>query len=232
MKDHRNSSQSGEGRCTRRTMLRGMAGAAAFGAVWPLAGASLAAELKGRIKQSVCLWCYNDYLRKAKMSLDQFAAACAKMGLKSIELTTPDQWPTLKKHGLICAMSIPEDHASDHRRRIHRLCRSGVYSLAARRAKKPRTGRGYLRRLNRMRFLSLSTTPKGTATIGGARNARGSIPGSEIDPRPIRLARGRMGLAGTASSWFLARAVARFRDFRGLREPSSTRLAAPSSRAC
>ena len=39
------------------------------------------------------------------MSLDQFAAACAKMGLKSIELTTPDQWPTLKKHGLICAMS-------------------------------------------------------------------------------------------------------------------------------
>ena len=39
------------------------------------------------------------------MNLDQFAAACAKMGLKSIELTTPDQWPTLKKHGLICAMT-------------------------------------------------------------------------------------------------------------------------------
>ena len=27
------------------------------------------------------------------------------MGIKSIELTGPDQWPTLKKHGLICAMS-------------------------------------------------------------------------------------------------------------------------------
>ena len=39
------------------------------------------------------------------MNLDQFAAACAKMGLCSIELTTPDQWPTLKKYGLICAMS-------------------------------------------------------------------------------------------------------------------------------
>ena len=46
------------------------------------------------------------------MDLDQFAAACAKLGLKSIELTGPDQWPTLKKHGLICAMtpshSIPK----------------------------------------------------------------------------------------------------------------------------
>jgi hydroxypyruvate isomerase len=99
-------SRSEEGCYTRRTILGGMAGAAAVGAVWPLAGSCLAAERKGRIKQSVCLWCYDDYLRRSKMSLDKFAAACAKMGLKSIELTTPDQWPTLKKHGLICAMSI------------------------------------------------------------------------------------------------------------------------------
>ena len=39
------------------------------------------------------------------MDLDQFAAAFAAMGLKSIELTTPEQWPTLKKHNLICAMT-------------------------------------------------------------------------------------------------------------------------------
>ena len=44
-------------------------------------------------------------MKQHKIDLDQFAAACAKMGLLSIELTTPDQWPTLKKHGLICAMS-------------------------------------------------------------------------------------------------------------------------------
>ena len=87
-------------------MLRRMAGAAAIGAVWPLAGTGLAAEAKKHIKQSVCLWCYGDFLQRTKMPLDRFAAACAKMGLKSIELTTPDQWPTLKKHGLICAMSI------------------------------------------------------------------------------------------------------------------------------
>jgi hydroxypyruvate isomerase len=90
---------------TRRSMLRRVAGAVAVGASWPLAGAAWAAELKGRIKQSVCFWCYDGFMRRTKMDLDQFAAACAKIGLKSIELTSPDQWPTLKKHGLICAMS-------------------------------------------------------------------------------------------------------------------------------
>ena len=89
---------------SRRKLLGGLAGAAALGAVWPL-GTLAAAERKGRIKQSVCLWCYGGFMQKHKMSLDQFAAACAKIGLRSIELTTPDQWPTLKKYGLICAMS-------------------------------------------------------------------------------------------------------------------------------
>jgi hydroxypyruvate isomerase len=93
------------GRYSRRTMLRGLANVAAVGAAWPLVSPSWAAELKGRIKQSVCLWCYNGYLNQAKMDLDQFGAVCAGIGLKSIELTTPDQWPTLKKHGLICAMT-------------------------------------------------------------------------------------------------------------------------------
>lgn len=90
---------------TRRSILRTMAGAMAMGASWPLSSTAWAAELKGRIKQSVCLWCYNGFMKKAKMDLDQFAAACAKMGLKSIELVGPDQWATLKKHGLICAMT-------------------------------------------------------------------------------------------------------------------------------
>jgi hydroxypyruvate isomerase len=106
MRNHDDSFLSSHARCTRRTIICGMAGTAAVGALWPLAGSCLAAESKKRIKQSVCLWCYDDYLRRTKMSLDRFAAACAKIGLKSIELTTPDQWPTLKRHGLICAMSI------------------------------------------------------------------------------------------------------------------------------
>jgi hydroxypyruvate isomerase len=39
------------------------------------------------------------------MNLDGFAAACAKLGLKSIELIGPHDWPTVQKHGLICAMT-------------------------------------------------------------------------------------------------------------------------------
>ena len=97
---------------TRRQMLQTVAGAAALTAAGPLLSQAWAAELKGRINHSVCLWCYDGFMKQAKMNLDQFAAACAKLGLKSIELTEPDQWPTLKKHNLICAMtpshSIPK----------------------------------------------------------------------------------------------------------------------------
>jgi len=90
---------------TRRAMLGGMAGTAALAALGPLARSATAAERKGRIHQSVCLWCYQGYMHRAKMSLDDFAAACKKLGLVSIELTGPGEWPTLKKHGLICAMT-------------------------------------------------------------------------------------------------------------------------------
>ena len=86
-------------------MLRTLAGAAGTGALWLANPVSWAAELKGRIKQSVCFWCYNGYLKQKNMDLDQFAAVCAEMGLKSIELLRPNQWPTLKKHGLICAIT-------------------------------------------------------------------------------------------------------------------------------
>ena len=88
--------------CSRRGALKAIAGAVAVAAVPPL----FAAGLKGNIKQSVCLWCYDGYLKKNNMSLDQFAAACAEMGLKSIDLVgyNADTWATLKKHGLVCAM--------------------------------------------------------------------------------------------------------------------------------
>ena len=62
-------------------------------------------ERIGRFQQSVCLWCYNSFLQREGMSLDDFAAAVAEIGIQSIELTDPAQWPTLEKHGLICAMT-------------------------------------------------------------------------------------------------------------------------------
>lgn len=91
---------------SRRELLKGLAGAVALGAGGPLITPAWAADAKpGRIKQSVCLWCYNGFMKREKMELDAFAAACAAMGLKSIELVGPGEWPALKKHGLICAMT-------------------------------------------------------------------------------------------------------------------------------
>jgi len=86
-------------------MLQTAAAGAALWAASPFSQAASGADLKGRINQSVCLWCYRKFMKQTDMDLDRFAAACARMGLKSIELTKPDQWPTLKKHGLICAMT-------------------------------------------------------------------------------------------------------------------------------
>ena len=54
---------------------------------------------KGRIKQSVCQWCFN------KLPKEELFAAAAGMGLKSVELLQPADAPLLKKYGLTCAMT-------------------------------------------------------------------------------------------------------------------------------
>ncbi|WP_159467434.1 hydroxypyruvate isomerase family protein [Dyadobacter sp. 3J3] len=59
---------------------------------------ALGAELKGKINHSVCKWCYS------KIPLETFAQECQKIGLKSIELLGPEEWPILKKYGLTCAL--------------------------------------------------------------------------------------------------------------------------------
>ncbi|MDB6021379.1 MAG: Xylose isomerase domain protein barrel [Pedosphaera sp.] len=62
------------------------------------ADANASPELKGRINNSVCKWCYE------KIPLETLCQAGKAMGLQSIELLTLDDFPTLKKHDLICAM--------------------------------------------------------------------------------------------------------------------------------
>lgn len=101
------------GGVSRRSLLQGAAGAvvAAAGASrFALAAESAAADsaaatgpvvTRGRIKQSVCEWCFTS----PTFSLDQLAQAVAAMGVKSIELVDPEHWPILKKHGLICALT-------------------------------------------------------------------------------------------------------------------------------
>jgi hydroxypyruvate isomerase len=88
---------------TRRDTLTTALGLAAAGALGSQPGQSAqAAERivkKGRIKQSVCRWCYG------KLSLDELAAASAKMGLVGIDLVGPKGFPTLKKYGLVGTMT-------------------------------------------------------------------------------------------------------------------------------
>ncbi len=55
-------------------------------------------KLKGRINHSVCKWCYD------KIPLDEFCQAAKAMGLQSVELLKVEDFPTLKRHGLTCAM--------------------------------------------------------------------------------------------------------------------------------
>jgi hydroxypyruvate isomerase len=83
----------------RREMLAvlGAAGAAqVLGSVTPMASGAPGA---GRLKQSVCRWCYQS------MPLDVLARNVAAMGFKSVELLSESEWATLKPFGLTCALS-------------------------------------------------------------------------------------------------------------------------------
>lgn len=55
-------------------------------------------KLKYRINHSVCKWCYGS------IPLEEFCQAGKKIGLQSVELLEVGDFPTLKKHDLICAM--------------------------------------------------------------------------------------------------------------------------------
>jgi hydroxypyruvate isomerase len=88
---------------SRRTALRHLtAGAAAAVSLASLAKTLRAADelpaMKKRINHSVCKWCY------PTVELDDLCREGKQMGLASVELLQPADFPTLQKHGLICAM--------------------------------------------------------------------------------------------------------------------------------
>ncbi|MEM9917763.1 MAG: TIM barrel protein [Bacteroidota bacterium] len=61
--------------------------------------ASAEISLKGKVNHSVCRWCYG------KIPLEAFCEGAQDIGIKSIELTGPEEWPILKKYGLTCALA-------------------------------------------------------------------------------------------------------------------------------
>jgi hydroxypyruvate isomerase len=92
---------------TRREF--GTVTAAAVGTL-ALGGApAAAAPLKGRLKQSVCRWCYG------KIPLPEFFKTVAEMGLTAVDLLGEADWTIAKRDfGLVCSMgqapgnSIPD----------------------------------------------------------------------------------------------------------------------------
>jgi hydroxypyruvate isomerase len=91
---------------TRRTAVKQLAGTAALLSTSNPLIYAMAEPKKNpqttddqKINHSVCKWCYND------IPLDEFCTDVKKMGINSVELLGPDEWPTLKKHGLTCALA-------------------------------------------------------------------------------------------------------------------------------
>ncbi len=89
----------------RRHLLKYAAGAA--GALALAHGASEAGERaegeyqpQGRVSHSIVHWCFEKH-----WNVEQTCQVAKQLGCKSVELVGPDDWPTLKKYGLSCAIA-------------------------------------------------------------------------------------------------------------------------------
>ena len=66
----------------------------------PIWQSATSARLKGRLKQSACRWCYRN------IPLEELAKFASGMGLKGIDLlNNPNDWPVVKKYGLVPTMT-------------------------------------------------------------------------------------------------------------------------------
>ena len=89
---------------SRRAMLGSLAAAAGTAAVTQAAPGAPADDpnwkiTQGHINQSVVQWCFKP------MTTETLARHAAALGMKSVELVPPIDWPILKKYGLTCAIA-------------------------------------------------------------------------------------------------------------------------------
>ncbi len=87
---------------TRRELLASLACGAALAVGHRASAATEAVGLGGRrsaFRHSVCRWCYR------QIPLATLASAARGMGLASVELLNPDEWPVVRAYGLTCAMA-------------------------------------------------------------------------------------------------------------------------------
>ncbi|MBS1916442.1 MAG: TIM barrel protein [Bacteroidetes bacterium] len=96
---------------SRRLAIKNIvAGTAALSTSGILSAGACASEqkkqfaLKGNINHSVCQWIYDD------MTLDQLCKAVKGIGMDSIDLLAPKDWPVLQKNGIYCSMCYTVDN--------------------------------------------------------------------------------------------------------------------------
>jgi hydroxypyruvate isomerase len=83
----------------RRQWIGGVTAAGAL-ALHSSARAAEPVAKNRRIQQSLVQWCYAPY-----WNLEEMCQLAKQLGCLSIELAQPEDWPTIKKHGLTCAIS-------------------------------------------------------------------------------------------------------------------------------
>ena len=90
-------------RVTRRQALAAASVATAGAALGPRASAQTGggAVKRGRLKQSVCRWCYQ------RIPLEDFCKGVAAIGLTAIDLLQPNEWEVAARHGLLCSTGYP-----------------------------------------------------------------------------------------------------------------------------
>lgn len=96
-------------RLNRRNLIKiaGAGAATALGGSLRRLEAAESSKVNGNIKQSVCQWCYDD------LPLEKLAEEAKRIGYRSVELLTPDQYQVVKQHGLTCAMLMGACTISD-----------------------------------------------------------------------------------------------------------------------
>ncbi len=83
----------------RRTVLKSAVTAGAAALARPVLSAPTQSA-GGRLKQGVSLWCWEKIY-----NLDQLCQQAVRIGIKGIDLVTPDQYATVQKYGLVPSMT-------------------------------------------------------------------------------------------------------------------------------
>ena len=89
---------------SRKTAIKNLGAGAALLTLAPQAFANslkntISFKPDNKMNHSVCQWCYSS------IPLESLCEAAQEIGLKSIELLGPSQWPVIEKYNLTCAMS-------------------------------------------------------------------------------------------------------------------------------